>query len=249
MTTPTSLSGKTAIVTGASAGIGPVVVRKLHAAGMKVAFCARRQDRLQALADELGPERAHPVALDLRDEGATKAFFAEVIGRFGGVDVLINNAGMGHKTGLVSGETEKWREMLELNVLALAVCTREALADMHARKVAGHIVHVSSMASHRVPPGSGMYSATKYAVRSLTEGLRHELREMKSPVRITAVSPGFVRTEFHDVYYGDNKPEDPYNGLEVLEPEDVADAVLYALQQPARVQVHDVLMRPTHQLT
>jgi NADP-dependent 3-hydroxy acid dehydrogenase YdfG len=241
------LDGRTAIVTGASAGIGPAVVRKLHAEGLNVAFCARRQDRLQALAGALG-DRAHPAVVDLKDEGQILAFMDEVKQRFGGVDVLVNNAGLGHNTGLVEGETEKWREMLELNVLALSVCTREALADMHARTGEGHVVHISSMAGHRVPPGSGMYSATKYAVRALTEGLRRELRERGSKVTVTSISPGFVRTEFHDVYYGDGKPEDPYGGLEVLEPEDVANAVWFAISQPSRVGIHDVLMRPAEQL-
>src|SRR5690606_13402210 len=139
---------------------------------------------------------------DLRDERAIDALFSAVRERFGGVDVLVNNAGLGRAAPPTSGATEHWREMLELNVLAPCICTREAIRDMRARGADGHVIHVSSMAAHRVPAGSGVYSATKFAVRSLTEGLRQELRELKSGIRVTAISPGFVETEFAERYHG-----------------------------------------------
>nr|MCH9680810.1 SDR family NAD(P)-dependent oxidoreductase [Deltaproteobacteria bacterium] len=155
---------------------------------------------------------------------------------------------LGRDASLLGGATDDWREMLEVNVLALCVCTREAVADMRRRGDRGHVVHVSSMASHRVPRGSGVYSATKYAVRALTEGLRQELRDANSNIRITAVSPGFVRTEFAQVYHRDPAAAaQTYGRYPVLEATDVAEAVSYVLQAPARVQVHDVLMRSTAQ--
>jgi NADP-dependent 3-hydroxy acid dehydrogenase YdfG len=188
------------------------------------------------------------VPCDLRDTAAIESLFDRVRNEWGGVDILINNAGLGRRAPLSSGSTEKWREMLEVNVLALCVCTREAVTDMRARGDRGHVVHIASMASHRVPAGSGVYSATKYAVRSLTEGLRLELREAESKIRVSAISPGFVETEFAEVYHG--RPEaaqETYGRFTVLQPEDVADAVAYVVSAPEHVQVHDMLIRPTEQ--
>ena len=112
------------------------------------------------------------------------------------------------------------------------------------------MVHISSMASHRVPPGSGVYSATKYAVRSLTEGLRAELRADGSPIRVTAISPGFVETEFAAHYHASEEAaERTYGRYKVLQSEDVARAVAYVVSQPPHVQIHDILMRPTDQVT
>ncbi len=217
---------------------------------MHVVTCARRLEHLRSLQAELGNagERVFPIRADLRQEGDIEALFATIRERWGGVDVLINNAGLGHKAPLISGDTESWRDMLEVNVLALCICTREAIADMRRREVAGHVIHISSIAAHRVPKGSGVYSATKYAVRSLTEGLRQELREIGSPVRVTAISPGFVETEFAAQYHkSEEAARKTYGRYPVLQPGDVAAAVCYVLEQPPHVQVHDILMRPTEQ--
>lgn len=242
-------TGKVALVTGASSGIGRATAKRLAGAGMRVMACARREDALEELAASSSGEIAVK-AVDLRDEAQIREVFAAAKERFGGVDVLVNNAGLGHDAPLMSGETAHWREMLEVNVLALCVCTREAVQDMQARGVAGHIVHVSSMAAHRVPRGSGVYSATKYAVRSLTEGLRQELREAGSPIRVTAISPGYVETGFAAAYHkSEEAAAKTYGRFPVLQSEDIAEAVVYVITQPAHVQVHDVLMRPTEQPT
>ncbi|MEQ8454024.1 MAG: SDR family NAD(P)-dependent oxidoreductase [Sandaracinaceae bacterium] len=239
--------GKVALVTGASSGIGAATARRLSADGMRVALAARREDRLDALAADL-PGEALAHAVDLRDTASIDGLFDAIRARWGGVDVLVNNAGLGRDAPLTSGDTEAWREMLEVNVLALAVCTREAVKDMRARGDRGHVVHVSSMAAHRVPPGSGVYSATKYAVRSLTEGLRKELRELKSAIRVTAISPGFVETEFAAAYHGsEDAARETYGRYPVLQPDDIADAVAWAVGAPPHMQVHDVLIRPTEQ--
>lgn len=239
---------RVALVTGGSAGIGTAVVQRLVADGMRVATCARRRDRLEAIGEPLDSDRYLPIAADLRDEAALLKMFATIRERWGGVDVLVNNAGLGHKAPLMSGDSEHWREMLELNVLALCICTREAIADMQRQGVDGHIIHISSMAAHRVPKGSGVYSATKYAVRSLTEGLRQELREADSGIRVTSISPGFVETEFAAHYHRSEKAaRETYGQFKVLEASDVADAVVYVLGSPAHMQVHDLLIRPTRQ--
>lgn len=242
--------GKAAVVTGASSGIGAAVVEALCEAGLKVAFCARREERIASLKERV-EERggvALARAVDLRREEEILSFLDEAKRAFGGIDVLVNNAGLGHKAPLTSGVTEHWREMLEVNVLALCIATREVVQDMTARGAEGHVLHVSSMAAHRVPQESGVYSATKFAVRSLTEGLRLELRAMGSPIRVTSLSPGFVETEFAAQYHkSEQAAAETYGRYKVLEPEDVARAVLYALSQPPWVELHDVLMRPTVQ--
>ena len=241
-------NGKVALVTGASAGIGAAVARELAEAGMRVAVCARRMDRLEELAKTLPHAEVLPLVVDLRDPIQISAAFDRVREHFGGVDVLVNNAGLGHSAPLVSGDTEEWREMLEVNVLALCVCTREAVAQMRQRGDDGHVIHISSMAAHRVPPASGVYSATKFAVRALTEALRQELRELKSKIRVSAVSPGYVETEFAAHYHkSEDAARETYGRFKVLEPGDVAQAVRYVLASPEHVQVHDVLMRPRDQ--
>ena len=150
--------------------------------------------------------------------------------------------GLGRRAPVSSAATELWREMLETNVLGLLIATREAVQDMERRKVAGHVVHVSSMAGHRVPgPDSGVYAGTKFAVRAITEGLRQE-----SPIRVASVSPGYVATEFAEVFVGPGGTAQPPRIME-LSADDVARAIVWILTQPPHVEVHDVLLRPTQQ--
>jgi NADP-dependent 3-hydroxy acid dehydrogenase YdfG len=242
------LSGRSVVVTGASSGIGAAAARAFVDAGASVTLAARRVDRLAALAAELGAQAA-AVQADVRIEADVVRLIASARERFGGVDVLVNNAGLGRNAPLSSASSEPWREMLETNVLGLAIATREAIKDMDRRGVAGHIVNVSSMAGHRIPgPDSAMYAATKFAVRALTEGLRQELRARNSDIRVSEVSPGYVETEFAQVFSGSAEAAaKQYSRVKVLEPRDVANAILWIVTQPAHVQVHDVLMRPTAQ--
>jgi NADP-dependent 3-hydroxy acid dehydrogenase YdfG len=248
----TSLHGRVAMITGASSGIGEAIAEMLADEGAHLVLLARREDRLAALASRIAA-RAPAVEVlalgcDLRDEARILAAFEAARERFGGVDVLVNNAGLGRDATLCRGATEDWREMLEVNVLALCICTREAVSDMRRRGDRGHVVHISSMAAHRIPRGSGVYSATKFAVRSLTEGLRLELREAGSAIRVTAVSPGFVETEFAEVYHRDpTAGPRTYGRYPVLRPRDVAATVRHVLTAPPHVQLHDVLLRPTQQ--
>jgi len=213
------------MVTGASSGIGAATARALAEAGAAVVLGARRMDRLEALAAELGGRGAAVAvaATDMRREADVVRLFALARDRFGGVDVLVNAAGLGRRAPLASAPTELWREML--------------------------VVHVSSMAAHRIPsPDAAMYAATKFAVRALTEGLRQELRARQSPIRVSAVSPGHVETEFAEVFAG--RPEaaaETYGRFKVLEARDVAAAIVWILSQPPHVEVHDVLVRPTAQ--
>lgn len=247
----TDWTNRPALVTGASAGIGSAIARRLAAEGMEVIATARRLDRLKRLAAECAelPGRVVPVAADMRREADILEVFHTARAELGGIDLLVNNAGLGRLAPLSSGDTEHWREMLEVNVLGLCICTREVVQDLARRSATGHIVHISSMAAHRVPTGSGVYSATKHAVRALTEGLRMELREAGSQTRVTSISPGFVETEFAEVYtHGDpTAAERSYGQYPVLQPDDIADSLWHVITRPAHMQVHDVLIRPTEQ--
>ncbi len=245
-------AGRTALITGASSGIGAAVAIRLLAEEMQVVACARRQDRVAAVlaaADPAG-EKSLALACDVRDEAAVQGAFAAARARFGGVDVLVNNAGLGHAAPLAEGRVDEWREMLDVNVLGLCICTREALADMRRRGARGQIIHIGSMAGQRVPPGAGLYAATKHAVRALTESLRMELHAAGDPIRVGEISPGFVETGFAAHYHKSAaKAQETYSQFTVLTADDVAEAVVYMLGCPDHVQVHDILMRPSAQAT
>lgn len=244
-------SGKTALITGASSGSGRAIARSLSRAGLRVILWARRADRLKDLENELSPTNTevYSSSIDLRDTGAILNGFNEIRERWGGIDVLVNCAGLGIYSPLLTGDTEIWREMLEVNVLALSVCTREAIKDMRKRGDNGHIIHISSIAGHRVPFQSGVYAASKFAVRALTEGLRQELRDAGSQIRVSSISPGMVETEFGDSYYASKElADEKQSQFPVLQPEDIASLVDHFLSQPPHVELHDVILRPTQQI-
>jgi NADP-dependent 3-hydroxy acid dehydrogenase YdfG len=244
--------GKTAFITGASNGIGAAVATRLLAEGMQVVGSARRHDRVAAALQKADASGGNSLAVqcDVRDERSVQEAFSLAKQTFGGVDVLINNAGLGHAATLAEGKVDEWREMLDVNVLGLCICTRDALADMRSRGGRGHIIHIGSMAGQRVPAGAGLYSATKHAVRALTEALRMELREKGDSIRVGEICPGFVETGFASHYMkSEEKAREVYSRFKVLEADDVAEAVVYMLSCPAHVQIHDILLRPTEQPT
>ena len=244
---------KIALVTGASAGIGAAVSVALAKADYQVIGVARRLDKIRRLNEQLNDAatRIDARCVDIRREADIESLFAYIRDEYGTLDVLVNNAGLGRDASLLDGATDAWRHMFELNVIALSVCTREAVKLMEHGQRAGHVVHISSMSGHRVPTGSGgMYSATKHAVRALAEALRRELRAKQSPIRISSISPGFVETEFAEVMSGSREvARDVYSRFECLQPKDIAASVLYLLSQPQHVQIHDILMRPTEQVS
>ena len=242
--------GRVALVTGASAGIGLAIAKRLAQAGLRVVGWGRRVRGLEALAETLRDDAFTARRLDLRDLEQVRAGFAEIVRSLGGVDVLVNSAGLAHDAPLIGGDAEKWREILDVNVLALAACTSLAVEDMRGRETPetpapGHVIHLSSLSGHRVPPGNAMYAASKYAVRAMTEGLRGELRALGSRIRVTAISPGNVATGFAPRFLGDAFEPPPYARLEA---EDVAGAVAHVLGAPDHVAYHDLLVRPTEQL-
>lgn len=245
------LRKRVVVITGAAGGIGRALSLAFARRGSVLALVdldGAGLDQVRQAVVELGAQASVHVA-NVGDRQALERVRDEVLAAHGRVDVLINNAGVGLDAPLMSGTTEHWRAMLELNVLAPCICTREAIADMRKRGDEGHVIHIASMASHRVPPGSGVYSASKFALRSLTEGLRLELRDAGSDIRVTAISPGYVETEFAQNYaHGDaEQARATYSRFPVLQPGDIADMVAYALRAPAHVQIHDLLVRPTRQ--
>jgi NADP-dependent 3-hydroxy acid dehydrogenase YdfG len=239
-----------AVVTGTSSGIGLATALRLARHGYRVFAGMRNVTKAEPLrgAATQGGLPIEVIPLDVTSTASVRSAF-DTVSQQGGVDVLVNNAGLGRSAPLSSAPTEPWREMLEVNVLGLCIATREAIQDMERRGVAGHVVHVSSMAGHRIPGiDSGVYAATKFAVRALTEALRRELRERKSPIRVTAISPGYVSTEFADVFSGrPGAAQELDQRVKTLEPGDVADAILWIVTRPAHMEVHDVLVRPTAQ--
>ena len=240
------MSSKNIIVTGATSGIGWSIAMLLCQKGHHVIALGRRSERLELLRQSLIKAQGslQTFSIDLRDMNA----IAHIFDQLPSIDVLINNAGLGHASSLIDGDPNDWRETLDVNVLALSVCTQKAVQNMMANDISGNIIHISSMSAHRVPTGSGMYSASKFAVRSLTEGLRKELRERNLPIRVTSISPGFVETEFAERYHkSKEKSQEIYGQYQVLHAQDIAHQVDMLINLPPHVEIHDILMRPTQQ--
>ena len=226
----------TLLITGASTGIGAATARQAVEAGWNVVLSARSEDKLRALADELGSEQTHVVRCDVTEWDQQERLVAETLERFGGIDAAFANAGFGAKRGYLEETPEFWREMVLTNVLGVALTIRAVLPHFLEQN-AGHLLITSSVAGRRALPGS-LYSATKHAATAIGEGLRQELRMMREnfAVRVTLIEPGMVDTPFFD-----NRPHG------ALEPDDIARAVLFAMQQPPHVDVNEVLIRPVTQ--
>ncbi|MGZ5387445.1 MAG: SDR family NAD(P)-dependent oxidoreductase [Solirubrobacterales bacterium] len=244
------LDGKVAAITGASSGIGEATAEALAREGAAVALIARRHDRLIELADRIEKEggRALPLELDVSDHGKVEAAFSEIKGELGGLNILVNNAGV-MLLGTVEGwDVADWRRMVDVNVLGLLYCTREAL-PLIRDSGGGHIVNISSVAGRTADFGSAVYNLTKWGVTGFSEALRQEA--LNSGIRVTCVEPGFVVTELQ----GHNEHPMVVEGIEKmreevgepLEAEDIAEAIRWAVTRPERVNVNEVLVRPTGQ--
>ena len=243
------LNGRVALVTGASSGIGEATAIALAEAGAKVAIAARRRDRLQALADRLAPLGAEPLVLeaDLLDEHIAQQIVADTERHFGWLDILVNNAGVMYLEPVAEADLGRWRRMLELNVLSLIASTQAALAGMKTRRD-GHIVNVSSTAGRIANPNAAAYSATKFGVVAFSEALRREV--YADNIRVSVIEPGIVQTELRD-HIGHAATQASLNAwasnMRQLQPEDVADAIVFCVSRPAHVNVNEILMRPTDQ--
>ncbi|XP_056329708.1 dehydrogenase/reductase SDR family member 11-like [Danio aesculapii] len=250
--------GRVALVTGASVGIGAAIAKSLVQHGMKVVGCARNVDQIEKLAAECVSSgfsgALFPYKCDLSVEDEVLSMFSWIKTQHKGVDVCINNAGLALPEPLLSGKTSSWRTMMDVNFTALAVCTREAYQSMKERKVDdGHIININGMCGHRVLHNADLhfYTATKYAVTALTEGLRQELQEAKTQIRATSICPGLVETQLTYRLLSQNpkKAADIYKSIECLQADDIANAVVYVLSAPPHVQIGEIQMRPVEQLT
>jgi len=238
------LNGKTAVVTGASSGIGEATARLLAHKGCNVVLAARREDRLKSLAAELG-EGALAVPTDVTDPAACEALVSRAVEGFGSVDILVANAGLGLYGSIADGEPEDWRRMFEVNVLGVLYATRAAVRHMLGRG-SGDVVFVSSLAGRRVPRAEGtVYAATKHALTAVAEGLRMDVHG--KGIRVINVEPGLVRTEFPESSYPSAQEYYAQREFSPLEAEDVAQAVVYAVEQPPRVSLSEIVVRPTEQ--
>ncbi len=244
------IRGKTALITGATAGIGEACAHLLARMGVHLVLAARRRDRLAALAAEL--EREHgeePLVheLDVRDRTAVNDFAAWLDDRGVAIDILVNNAGLSRGLdNLQDGSHQDWDEMIDTNIKGLLNVTRAILPRMIARDT-GHVVNLGSIAGHMVYPKGNVYCATKYAVKALTEAANIDL--VGTRVRMSSVDPGMVETEFSLVRFrGDgDRASTVYAGVQPLVAEDIADNICYVLNTPPHVNVQHMVVMPTAQ--
>ncbi len=242
-----NIDGKIVVITGASSGLGEATARGLSAQGARVVLGARRQDRIQSLAQELGGEgRAIAVATDVSDRAQVQALVDTAVRAFGRVDVMINNAGLMPQAPLERLKVGEWDRMIDVNIKGVLYGIAAALPYMQQQK-AGHIINVSSVAGHKVGPGFAVYAATKHAVRALSEGLRQEVKPYN--IRTTVISPGAVATELP------GSVSDPDTAARVrkfyadvaIPADSFARAVAFAISQPDDVDINEIVFRPTRQ--
>jgi NADP-dependent 3-hydroxy acid dehydrogenase YdfG len=222
------------LITGASSGIGAATARHAADAGYRVVLAARSTDKLQRIAEELGgSERALAVTCDVTDFGQQEAMVRATLDAFGRVDVALANAGFGGARGFLKESPEFWRDMVLTNVLGCAYTIRATIPPL--KESVGHLLLTSSVAGRRALSGS-LYSATKHAVTAMAEAARQDLND--TGIRVTSIEPGMTDTPFFD-----NRPSN------ALEPDDIARAIMFAVQQPPHVDVNEILIRPVSQPT
>lgn len=257
--------GRAALVTGAASGIGAAVSRRLVSFGMTVYGCDSDGDGLAKLNEEMAPIKPEteklgdgllrgrfvPTRCDLRREDEIATVLREIKEKSGTVAVGVMCAGVGHKATLLDGQGSAFRDMFEVNVLGTVLCAQGCVKLMREAEIDdGHLVLINSTAGHSVRVGRpdyadfNFYNATKYALTAVTEGLRFELRLAKSKIRVSQISPGLVESKFTHSMYPDLGPiiDMLYRCAVSLKPDDVADAVIHALDRPPRVQIHDILI-------
>jgi NADP-dependent 3-hydroxy acid dehydrogenase YdfG len=245
-----SLKGKIVFVTGATSGIGAATALAFAAEGACLLLAARRAGKLAAVATaalQRGAEAVHTISLDVRDRNAVQQAIDALPAEWARIEVLINNAGLSRGLEkLYQGSIDDWEEMIDTNVKGLLYVTR-AVAPGMVERGCGHVVNLGSTAGEMTYPNGAVYCATKAAERAINDGLRQDV--LGTPIRVTSVDPGMVETEFSVVrFHGDTeRAATVYQGLQPLTPEDVADAILWAVSRPARVNIARILLTPVQQ--
>lgn len=243
------LTGKVAIITGASSGIGKATAIALAEEGASVAIAARRGDRLNELAQQIEARggKALPIVTDVTDEAQVNDLIQKTNAVLGRIDILVNNAGIGAPGTIEESNPAEWRRKFDLNVLGVLYATHAVLPIFKAQGV-GHVVNLSSVAGRTARAGMGVYNATKWGVNALSEALRQEVH--KNNIRVTIIEPGLVATEFVDNItdpVAKQNIEARFKAITPLQPEDIARAIAYAVTQPPHVNVNEILIRPTQQ--
>jgi NADP-dependent 3-hydroxy acid dehydrogenase YdfG len=232
---------KTAIITGASSGIGAATAKLLNKNGYNVVLAARRIEKLDALSKELDVNH-HVVQTDVTQVADVERLVKESIEKFGAIDVLVNNAGLGMVAPMHEGKLEDWHKMFNVNVNGLLSCIHKALP--YLLKSEGTVINIASVAAHEVFPNTVVYCATKHAVNAITIGMRKEFRDK---VKVCNISPGAVQTEFLEqsaVNEQTKQMKDYFFNNETLQSEDIAEAILDVLSKPKRVAINEVIIRP-----
>lgn len=241
------IEGKVVVITGASSGLGEAAALLLGAQGANVALGARRTDRIEALAGKISEKGGSALAVttDVTQCDQIKRLVDTAAQTYGHVDVLINNAGLMPLSPLDHLHIDDWSRMVDVNIKGVLFGIAAVLPHMKKRK-SGHIINVSSVAGHKVSPGGAVYSATKFAVRALSEGLRQEVKPYN--IRTTVISPGAVATELPDSITDTEVGERIRQLYEIAIPADsFARAVAFAISQPEDVDINEILFRPTRQ--
>jgi NADP-dependent 3-hydroxy acid dehydrogenase YdfG len=246
-------NNKVAIVTGASSGIGYATALALSKVGIRVAVGARRVDKLQELEkqivknNEKGREIFIQKKLDVTSKSDCDSFVETVVKKWGKVDILINNAGLMPLSFFKNNKVEEWEQMIDVNIKGVLYSTSAVIPHMLDKK-SGHIVNLSSVAGRIVFAGGSVYCATKHAITAFSEGLRNELSP-KYNIRVTCIEPGAVSTELLETITDESMAKfiQASKSMETLQSEDIANAILYAIQSPNHVNVNEILIRPTAQ--
>lgn len=237
---------KIALITGASAGIGEAVARRLSQQGWDLILAARRIGRLQELAEQL-TTKTHCLKLDVRDCKAVETAVESLPTEWQAIDLLVNNAGLSRQlVKLHEGNPEAWDEMIDTNVKGLLYVSR-AVIPLMLKRGKGHIINIGSIAGYELYPNGNVYCASKFAERAISKGMMIDL--VDTPLRVSSVDPGLVETEFATVrFYGDReRAKKVYQGMRPLSGEDVAEAVAWVAAQPEHVQIANLVILPTAQ--
>lgn len=229
----TVLTDKVALVTGAGSGIGEAIATLLHEEGAKVVLAGRNKDKLQNVANQLAQDSVKVVPTDVTKKEEVDELIKIVQQTFGGLDIVINSAGQMLSSKITDYQVDEWDSMIDVNIKGTLYTAQAALPTM-LEQSSGHLINIASISGFEVTKSSTIYSATKVAVHTITQGLEKELA--KTGVKVTSISPGMVDTAITAAYNPTDRKK--------LEPQDIAEAVLYALTQPKHVNVNEITVRP-----
>lgn len=241
------MKGKTALITGATSGIGRATAHEFAKHGINLVLCGRRQERLDTIQRALEKQTdVHTLNFDVSDKQATSKAIESLPDDFRQIDILINNAGNAHgRDPIQEGSTDDWDAMMDINVKGLLYVSKAIIPQMTERQ-SGHIVNVGSSAGRDIYPNGNVYCGSKAAVLAITEGMRMDLNPFG--VKVSAINPGMVETEFSEVRFkGDPKANDAYAGYKALQADDIADIIYFMISRPAHVNIADLLVFPTAQ--